>query len=110
MTTAQATGNVGEDTIVLSTTPNQSLSVGMNVYGTGIAPGATITSFIGPTSSVLQLSANNVGAVNGTVTFQTPAPASPPECRYPYRGPGRSRSPADPPAGRRLESPLRLRW
>lgn len=76
LTTAQATGNVGEDTIVLSTTPNQSLSVGMNVYGTGIAPGATIKSFIGPTSSVLQLSANNVGAVNGTVTFQTPAPAT----------------------------------
>ena len=75
LTTANATGNIGEDTITLNTNPNQSLTVGMLVYGNGIASGATIVSF--PTTNVVQLSSANTGAVNGTVTFKTPGAANP---------------------------------
>ena len=52
-TTAYCTGNQGDTFITLTTNPNQSLTVGMNVYGTGIATGATIVSF--PTSSTVEL-------------------------------------------------------
>ena len=72
LTTAQGTGNIGEDTITLISTPNQSLSVGMKVYGSGIAAGATIVSFPTPSTSVIQLSSPNTAAVSGTITFQTP--------------------------------------
>jgi hypothetical protein len=84
LTTAQGTGNVGENTITLSTTPNQSLTVGMLVYGTGIASGATITSFPGPGTNLIQLSANNTGAVNGTITFQTPGAGNPSQQTGPW--------------------------
>lgn len=69
LTTAYCTGNIGENTIVINTNPNQNLSVGMIVTGTGISTGATIVSF--PSSGIIQLSANNTGPVDGTVTFKT---------------------------------------
>jgi hypothetical protein len=77
LTTAQVSGVDGEDTINIITTPNKSLSVGMTVTGTGIAPGATIVSFPGPNYSVVQLSANNIGTVSGDALFQTSSPGSP---------------------------------
>lgn len=77
LTTAQATGVEGQNTITLITTPNKSLSVGMVVTGTGIAPGATIVSFPSPDYSVVQLSANNISTVSGDVLFQTSSPGSP---------------------------------
>lgn len=77
LTTAQVSGVDGEDTINIITTPNKSLSVGMSVTGTGIAPGATIVSFPGPNYSVVQLSANNIGTVSGDALFQTSSPGSP---------------------------------
>ena len=69
LTTAYCTGNIGENTIVLNTNPNQNLTVGMIVTGTGISTGATIVAF--PSSGIVQLSANNTGPVDGTVTFKT---------------------------------------
>ena len=42
LTTAQGTADSGSTTLTLSTTPNQSLSVGMLVYGSGIPAGTTI--------------------------------------------------------------------
>jgi len=71
LTTAQGTGSVGDNTITLSTTPAKSLSVGMIVYGSGIASGATITGFPGPGSDVFTLSADNTSDVSGLLTFQT---------------------------------------
>lgn len=77
LTTAQATGTSGEDTITLITTPQQNLSVGMLVYGTGIPSGTTIVSFPSPDYSEVQLSANLTDDVSGTVTFQTAGAANP---------------------------------
>jgi len=77
LTTAQVSGVDGEDTINIITTPNKSLSVGMIVTGTGIAPGATIISFPGPDYDVVQLSAANIGTVSGNAVFQTSSPGSP---------------------------------
>ena len=77
LTTAQVSGVDGEDTINIITTPNKSLSVGMTVTGTGIAPGATIIAFPEPDYSVVQLSANNIGTVSGDALFQTSSPGSP---------------------------------
>lgn len=76
LTTAQATGTSGETTITLITTPNQSLSVGMLVYGLNIPTGTTIVSFPNPDYSVVQLSNALTGDVSGTVTFQTPSAGS----------------------------------
>ena len=42
-TTATATGTTGQFTIVLTSTPSQTLSNGMLVTGTGIGTGATIS-------------------------------------------------------------------
>jgi hypothetical protein len=77
LTTGQATGVQGQDTITMITTPNKSLSVGMSVTGTGIAEGATIVSFPSPNYSVVQLSLPNTGTVSGVVIFQTATPGSP---------------------------------
>ena len=77
LTTAEVSGVDGENTINIITTPNKSLSVGMTVTGTGIAPGATIVSFPEPDYSVVQLSANNIGTVSGNALFQTSSPGSP---------------------------------
>ena len=75
LTTAYCTGNVGETTITIVTNPDRSLTVGMYVSGVGIASGATIVSF--PTSSTIELSSANTGAVDGTLTFTTPGAANP---------------------------------
>jgi hypothetical protein len=74
-TTAYCTGNIGETTITITTQPNQSLTVGMSVTGTGIAPGATITSF--PTAETITLSAANTANVDGWILFVTPGAAGP---------------------------------
>ena len=75
ITTATATGTSGQNTIVLSSTPAQTLTNGMLVTGTGIAVGATITATGGGISgSTVTLSANNTGTVSGTLTFTTPPP------------------------------------
>ena len=75
LTTAYCTGNIGEDTITLNTNPNQNLTVGMIVIGSGIATGATIVSF--PSTNVVQLSSANTGVVDGTLTFKTSGAANP---------------------------------
>jgi hypothetical protein len=76
-TTATATGSAGVNTITLTSAPNRSLMTGMSVTGTGIATGATITNYTGSSiGSVVTLSAVNTGTVSGTLTFQTPPPAS----------------------------------
>jgi hypothetical protein len=77
ITTATATGTSGQTTITLTSTPSQSLTTGMLVSGTGIATGATITATGGGgVGNTVTLSLANTGTVNGTITFQTPAPAS----------------------------------
>lgn len=82
LTTAYCTGNIGENTITLNTNPNQNLTVGMIVVGSGISAGATIVSF--PTSGVIQLSANNDGPVDGTVTFKTAGGGNPSQQTGPW--------------------------
>ncbi len=73
ITSATATGNSGENTIVLSSTPSQNLTTGMLVTGTGIGSGATITATGGGGSGdTVTLSVVNSGTVSGTITFQTP--------------------------------------
>lgn len=75
ITTATATGTLGQNTVVLSSAPAQSLTVGMLVTGTGIATGATVTNVGGSIiGSTITLSANNTGTVSGTLTFTTPPP------------------------------------
>ena len=70
-TTATASGNTGEFTITLISTPGQNLSTGMIVTGTGIATGATVTTYLG--GSTVGLSLANTTTVSGTITFSTPA-------------------------------------
>lgn len=82
LTTAYCTGNINENTITLNTNPNQNLTVGMIVIGTGISTGATIVSF--PSSGVIQLSANNTGPVDGTVTFKTAGGGNPSQQTGPW--------------------------
>jgi hypothetical protein len=77
ITTATATGNSGENTIVLGSQPLQAINNGMYVTGTGIAVGATIVATGGGgTGDTVTLSANNTGAVSGTLTFTTPPSGS----------------------------------
>ena len=77
ITTADATGVNGQNTVVLTTTPGQQLNVGMYVTGTGIATGATITATGGGgIGDTVTLSLNNTGTVNGTLTFTTTANSS----------------------------------
>ena len=70
-TTATASGNTGEFIITLISTPGQNLSTGMIVTGTGIATGATVTTYLG--GSTVGLSLANTTTVSGTITFSTPA-------------------------------------
>ena len=71
-TTANATGTTGQFTITLASAPQQQLSTGMLVTGTGIASGATITLAGGNTvGSVITLSLANTGTVNGLLSFST---------------------------------------
>lgn len=60
-----ATGTSGQSTIVVAS--NSNISAGMYVSGTGVAPGATVSSVVGTT---ITLSDANTGTVSGTVTFQ----------------------------------------
>jgi hypothetical protein len=64
-TTSTATGSNGANTISLSAV-NAGVIAGQGVSGTGIATNATVTGISGTT---ITLSANNTGAVSGTVTF-----------------------------------------
>jgi len=73
-TSATATGTVSQYTIDLTSTPSQSLQVGMIVSGSGIASGASIASFNSTTNIVLNLA--NTGTVSGTLTFSTVASTS----------------------------------
>jgi hypothetical protein len=73
-TSATATGTSGQTTIDLTSTPDQSLQVGMIVAGTGIAAGASIASFNSTTNIVLSIA--NTGTVSGTLTFSTVAQTS----------------------------------
>lgn len=82
LTTAYCTGNINENTITLNTNPNQNLTVGMIVIGDGISTGATIVSF--PSSGVIQLSANNTGPVDGTITFKTAGGGNPSQQTGPW--------------------------
>lgn len=70
ITTASATGNIGETTITLSAAPSRSITSGMLVTGAGIAVGATVVSVSGG-GTVVALSLANTSAVNGQVVFQT---------------------------------------
>jgi len=71
-TTATCTGTIGTNTITLQSAPAQSLQPGMFVTGTGIAPGCVLNAVGGGTiGSVLTLSLNNTGTVNGEITFTT---------------------------------------
>lgn len=83
-TTAQGTADSGSTTLTLSTTPNQTLTVGMLVYATNIPAGTTIVSFPGPGANVITLSQQTTGAVSGTITFQTPGAGNPSQQTGPW--------------------------
>jgi hypothetical protein len=69
-TSATATGNSGESTISLTSTPSQTISNGMLVTGSGIGLGATITDVsTGISGSTISLSVVNTGTVSGTLVF-----------------------------------------
>jgi hypothetical protein len=71
-TTATCTGTSGTNTITLQSAPAQSLQPGMYVTGTNIAPGCVINAVSGGSiGSVITLSLNNIGTVNGLITFTT---------------------------------------
>ena len=78
ITTATATGVAGLTTIVLTSVPQQTISVGQLVTGTGIGTNATV--YAVPPSfqvgSVITLSVANAGTVSGTITFSTVGNAS----------------------------------
>ena len=71
-TTATCTGTSGTNTITLQSAPAQSLQPGMQVTGTGIASGCVVNAVGGGSiGSVITLSLNNTGTVNGEITFTT---------------------------------------
>jgi hypothetical protein len=71
-TTATATGTSGQSTILLTSTPAQTISNNMSVTGTGIGSGATITNVsTGISGATITLSVANSGTVSGTLTFAT---------------------------------------
>jgi hypothetical protein len=71
-TTATCTGTSGTNTITLQSAPAQSLQPGMYVTGVGIAPGCQVNAVGGGIiGSVITLSLNNTGTVNGLITFTT---------------------------------------
>jgi len=76
-TSATCTGTIGTNTITLQSVPYQSLQPGMYVNGTGIAPGCVINTVGGGViGSVITLSLNNTGTVNGVITFTSLANSS----------------------------------
>ena len=76
-TTATATGTSGEYTIVLTSTPAQSLQNNMSVTGTGIGLGAVISNVsTGISGATITLSVANSGTVSGTLIFSTTGNAS----------------------------------
>jgi len=71
-TTATCTGTISTNTITLQSAPAQSLQPGMQVTGTGIASGCVVNAVGGGSiGSVITLSLNNTGTVNGLITFTT---------------------------------------
>ena len=72
-TTATATGTSGQFTILLTSTPGQTLQNNMLVTGTGIGTNATISVIggNGGSGSTITLSVANSGTVSGTLTFST---------------------------------------
>jgi len=71
-TTATATGTSGQYTITLTSTPAQTISNGMIVSGTGIAPNATISNVgTGISGGTVTLDIANTGTVSGTIVFST---------------------------------------
>ena len=72
-TTATATGTNGQYTITLTSTPQQPLSTGMLVSGTGIGNGALVSNIggVGGTGDAITLNVANSGAVSGTIVFTT---------------------------------------
>ena len=71
-TTATCTGTISTNTITLQSAPAQSLQPGMTVTGTGIASGCVVNAVGGSIiGSVITLSLNNTGTVNGLITFST---------------------------------------
>lgn len=71
-TTATATGVDGEYTILLTSTPAQTISNNMLVAGVGIAVGATISNVgTGISGGTITLNMPNTGTVDGTLTFST---------------------------------------
>jgi hypothetical protein len=77
ITNATATGVNGENTIVLTSTPMQSLTVGMYVTGSNVGIGATITATgTGISGGTVTLSIPNIGTVDGELLFTTTANTS----------------------------------
>jgi hypothetical protein len=71
-TQATCTGTISTNTITLQSAPAQNLQPGMFVTGTGIAPGCVVNAVGGGSiGSVITLSLNNTGTVNGLITFTT---------------------------------------
>jgi hypothetical protein len=71
ITSATCSGTSGTNTITLLSTPQQTLTNGMYVQGTGIGTGATISSIGGVGNTTITLSVNNVSTVSGLITFTT---------------------------------------
>lgn len=71
-TTATCTGTISTNTITLQSMPAQNIQPGMLVTGTGIASGCVVNAVGGGSiGSVITLSLNNTGTVNGLITFTT---------------------------------------
>ena len=71
-TQATCTGTISTNTITLQSAPAQNLQPGMFVTGTGIASGCKVNAVGGGSiGSVITLSLNNTGTVNGLITFTT---------------------------------------
>lgn len=71
-TTATATGTSGQYTILLTSTPAQTISNNMSVTGTGIGTGAVISDVsTGISGATITLSVANSGTVSGTLIFST---------------------------------------
>ena len=71
-TTATATGTSGASTILLTSTPAQTITNGMRVTGTGIGLNAVINNVsTGISGATITLSVVNSGTVSGTLVFTT---------------------------------------
>jgi hypothetical protein len=69
VTSATATGVLGQFNITLTSVPGYNLQVGMTVTGEGIGNGATISQITSPTNVILNVA--NSGTVNGLINFAT---------------------------------------